>query len=122
MVEVSAEQLLASIAEGDERALAELYDRFGGVAYGLARRVARDPALAEEAVQDAFLSVWRSAAQFDRRRGSARGWLLMLVHRRAVDLVKPAARRSLAEVPTPEPPEQGGPSTADAAEVRAERR
>ena len=56
----------------DEAALAELYDRFGRVAYGLALRILRDPALAEDAVQDAFLAVWRTAAAFDPRRGKAR--------------------------------------------------
>jgi RNA polymerase sigma-70 factor (ECF subfamily) len=74
------------IAAEDEVALAELYDRFGAIAYGLAVRIAGDHGLAEEAVLDAFLSVWRSASRFDVRRCSARVWLLTLVHRRASDL------------------------------------
>ncbi len=112
--------LIHSIAAGDQLALAELYERLGAIAYGLSLRVARDPSLAEEAVQDAFLSVWRSAARFDRRRGSARTWLLTLVHRRAVDLVKRSARRP--EDPTDAPPEQPAGSAAEAAGVRDERR
>jgi RNA polymerase sigma-70 factor, ECF subfamily len=114
------EALIGSIAVGDERALRQLYDRFGAVAYGLALRVVRDPGLAEDAVQDAFLSAWRSASRFDGERGSARTWLLTLVHRRAVDLVKRAARRR--EEPIKAPPESVTASTAEAADLRAERR
>jgi RNA polymerase sigma factor (sigma-70 family) len=82
------EDLLAACAEGDEQALGSLYDRFGKPAYGLALRVVRDPALAEDAVQEAFLAVWRQAAGFDRSRGKASTWIFTLVHRRAVDLVR----------------------------------
>jgi RNA polymerase sigma factor (sigma-70 family) len=84
--------LLAACAEGDEQALGSLYDRFGTVAYRLALRIVRDAALAEDAVQEAFLAVWRQAAGFDRSRGSASTWILTLVHRRAVDLVRRQAR------------------------------
>jgi RNA polymerase sigma-70 factor (ECF subfamily) len=87
------EELLAAIADGDERALAELYDRYGGVAYGLAVRIVRDPALAQDAVQDGFLAAWRTAAAYDARRGKAQTWLLTLVHRRAVDVVRREERR-----------------------------
>ena len=114
------EALIGRIADGDQTALAALYDRFGAIAFGLALRVARDSTFAEEAVQDAFLSVWRSASKFDRKRGSARTWLLMLVHRRAVDLVKRSARRR--EQPVAIPPEEATVSIAESAEVRAERR
>jgi RNA polymerase sigma-70 factor (ECF subfamily) len=76
------------IAAGDESALGELYDRFGVAAYRFALRIVRDPGFAEDVVQDAFLSAWRSASRFDVRRGTVRGWLLLIVHRRAVDLVQ----------------------------------
>jgi RNA polymerase sigma factor (sigma-70 family) len=85
------DDLLAACAEGDEQALGSLYDRFGKVAYGLALRVLRDAALAEDAVQEAFLAVWRQAARFDRSRGTAATWILTIVHRRAVDLVRSQA-------------------------------
>ncbi len=117
---VTDQELIASLATGDELALGQLYDRFGGAAYGLARRIVRDGGLAEDAVQEAFLSVWRSAAQFDETRGSARGWVLMLVHRRAVDLVKRRTRRP--EAPIEAAPEPAGATTAEEADVRAERR
>ena len=87
------DQLIVSMARGAEDALAELYDRFGGVAYGVALRILRDPALAQDAVQDAFLAAWRTAAAFDPARGNASTWLLTLVHRRAVDVVRREERR-----------------------------
>ena len=77
----------------DDVALAELYDRYGRVAYGLAFRVLRDASLAEDAVQEAFLAVWRTAARFVPERAKASTWILTLVHRRAVDLVRREERR-----------------------------
>jgi RNA polymerase sigma factor (sigma-70 family) len=112
-------QLMELIARADGRALGELYDRHAGPAYRLALRVVADPGLAEEAVQDGFLSVWRSAGSFDSRRGAPRSWLLTLVHRRAVDLVQRASRRR--EQPSASLPEEAGPSTATIAELDAER-
>jgi RNA polymerase sigma-70 factor (ECF subfamily) len=90
---LSDEALVALVARGDEAALAELYDRVGRVAYGLAFRVLRDDRLAEDAVQDAFLAVWRTAAAFRAERAKARTWVLTLVHRRAVDVVRREERR-----------------------------
>src|SRR5438552_11627622 len=84
---LSDEALVALVARGDESALAELYDRVGRVAYGLAFRVLRDERLAEDAVQEGFLAVWRAAAAFRAERAKASTWILTLVHRRAVDLV-----------------------------------
>jgi RNA polymerase sigma factor (sigma-70 family) len=84
--------LLTACAEGDEQALGSLYDRYGKVAYGLALRIVRDAALAEDAVQEAFLAVWRQAGSFDRCRGKPSTWILTLVHRRAVDLVRSQSR------------------------------
>ena len=109
------------MAHGAEEALAELYDRFGGVAYGVAQRILRDPALAQDAVQDAFLAAWRTAAAFDPARGNASTWLLTLVHRRAVDLVRREERRR-ADVLDETAPVASGDSTDEAAEIRAQRR
>jgi RNA polymerase sigma factor (sigma-70 family) len=88
LAHLSDEALVALVARADDSALAELYDRFGHVAYGLALRVVRDPALAEDAVQEAFLAVWRSAARFVPERARASTWILTVVHRRAVDIVR----------------------------------
>ena len=113
-------ELMDEIAVGDARALGELYDRLAPDAYGLAFRVLRDRELAEDAVQEAFVSAWRSAARFDGRRGSARAWVLMLVHRRSVDLVQRNERGN--ELVGDGYPEQTGPSVADISELDAERR
>jgi RNA polymerase sigma-70 factor (ECF subfamily) len=90
---LSDEAVVALVARSDHDALAELYDRFGRIAYGLALRVLRDDALAEDAVQEAFLQAWRSADTFMPERAKASTWLLTLVHRRAVDLVRREQRR-----------------------------
>ena len=110
------EALPALVARGDEQALAELYDRFGRVAYGVALRVLRDQALAEDAVQEGFLTAWRTAAGFDSNRGKASTWLLTLVHRRAVDVVRREERRR-ADV-LDDAPIAAGDATDESVEVR----
>ena len=87
------EALVALVARGDEAALAELYDRMARIAFGLAFRVLRDERHAEDAVQEAFLAVWRTASSFRAERAKASTWILTLVHRRAVDLVRREERR-----------------------------
>jgi RNA polymerase sigma-70 factor (ECF subfamily) len=118
--QASDQELLALVARSDDLALAELYDRYGGVAYGLAVRILRDDALAQDAVQDAFLAVWRSAAGFMPERARASTWILTLVHRRAVDLVRREQRRRTE----PLEPEQhpAGESSDEEASVRFYRR
>ena len=86
-------ELVRLVVARSEAALAELYDRHGRAAYGLAFRVVRDARLAEDAVQEAFLDVWRSASRFELGRLPARGWILVLAHRRSVDLVRREERR-----------------------------
>jgi RNA polymerase sigma-70 factor (ECF subfamily) len=88
VVHLSDEALIALAARGEEPALAALYDRYGRVAYGLALRVLRDATLAEDAVQEAFLAVWRSAHRYIPERSKPSTWILTFVHRRAVDLVR----------------------------------
>src|SRR3954452_10138161 len=90
---LSDEALVALAARSDEDALAELYARYGRVAYGLALCVLRDASLAEDAVQEAFLDVWRQADRFVPERARASTWLLTFVHRRAVDVVRREERR-----------------------------
>jgi RNA polymerase sigma factor (sigma-70 family) len=90
---LSDEALVALVARGDEDALGELYDRVSRIAYGLALRVLRDERLAEDAVQEGFLTVWRTAGAFRAERAKASTWILTLVHRRAVDLVRREERR-----------------------------
>lgn len=80
------DELIAAVARGDHPALLALYDRHGGIAFGLAYRILGEAGAAEEAVQDAFLRIWRRAATFDPARGSVRPWLLTIVHHCAIDL------------------------------------
>src|SRR3954462_10759318 len=93
LAHLSDEAVVALAARGEGSALGELYDRFGRVAYGLALRVVRDPTLAEDAVQEAFLDVWRGAGRFIPERAKASTWILTFVHRRAVDVVRREQRR-----------------------------
>ncbi len=93
LAHLSDEALVLLAARSEESALAELYDRYGRAAYGLALRILRDPTLAEDAVQESFLAVWRSAARFVPERSRASTWILTLVHRRAVDVVRREQRR-----------------------------
>jgi RNA polymerase sigma-70 factor (ECF subfamily) len=117
---LSDEAVLALVARSEETALAECYDRFGAVAYGLALRVLRDEGLAQDAVQDAFLAVWRTAKAFSAERGAARTWVLTLVHRRAVDLVRREERRRSDPIESaPEP--AAGELTDQLAWLRFER-
>jgi RNA polymerase sigma-70 factor (ECF subfamily) len=80
--------LLRAVAHGDEAAFARLYELVAGRVYGLARRILRDPAMAEEAAQEALVEVWRNAPRYDPGRGSALSWIFTIVHRRAVDRVR----------------------------------
>jgi RNA polymerase sigma-70 factor (ECF subfamily) len=108
---LSDEALVALVARSDDTAFAELYDRYGRLAYGLAHRVLRDGSLAEDAVQDAFLAIWRTASRFNAERAPARTWILTLVHRRAVDLVRHHERRRAD--PLPPQHEETGDAGAD---------
>ena len=108
LAHLSDEAIVALCGRSDEVALAELYDRYGGIAFGLARRVLRDDALAEDAVQEAFLAIWRGAARFLPERGKASTWILTLVHRRAVDLVRREERRRTEALPDADQPVGAG--------------
>ena len=119
LAHLSDEALVALVSRSDESALAELYDRIGGTAYGLAYRVLRDEALAEDAVQEAFLGLWRSAGSFVPERAKASTWILTLVHRRAVDLVRREQRRRTE--PLEGAPEPADGSAEEAAWLRLDR-
>jgi RNA polymerase sigma-70 factor (ECF subfamily) len=82
---------MALVQRGDARAFETIYDRHGAAAYSLAYRIAGSRAAAEDIVQEAFLSVWRSSVRYQPERGNLRSWLLSVVHNRAID----SLRRSL---------------------------
>ncbi len=89
--------LLARTAAGDVRAFAGVYDATSARVLGLASRVVRDRAQAEEVVQEVYLDIWRNAARFDAGRGSALGWVMMKAHGAAVDRVRSAHAQALRE-------------------------
>jgi len=89
------EQLMGRVAEGDIRAFEVIYHRHHHQAYSLARRVTGHAGGAEEATQDAFISLWRGAARFDPERGRLRTWLLTLVRNRSIDTLRRGNHRAL---------------------------
>jgi RNA polymerase sigma-70 factor (ECF subfamily) len=93
------EDLLAACATGDQQALALLYDRFGNIAYRLAMRILGDAALAQDTVQGGFVAVWREARTFSRSRGTASSWILSIIHRHAVELLRSQDRTRRFLVP-----------------------
>lgn len=80
--------LITRVAEGETAALEGLYQRYGRVAYSLARRILGDDQLAQDVVQEVFLTVWRDAIKFDSARGQVSTWLLTMTHHKAVDSVR----------------------------------
>jgi RNA polymerase sigma-70 factor (ECF subfamily) len=87
------------LAMGSPEGMELLYDRHGALAYGLALRILRDPAAAEDVVQEAFLSIWRGASTFRPERGSVRSWLCTVVRNRAIDRTRGRHRRTREEIP-----------------------
>jgi RNA polymerase sigma-70 factor (ECF subfamily) len=96
---------IARLAGGDPEALEGLYGRYGTMAYSLAYRITGDGPAAEDAVQEAFLGVWRNAGRYEVGRGSVRTWILSIVHHRAIDSLR--RRRTTSALPDADeaPPE-----------------
>jgi RNA polymerase sigma-70 factor (ECF subfamily) len=98
LTEARDRDLVRRIERGDEEAFRGLFRRYAPTALALARRLARQPYLAEEIVQEAFLALWRNPGGYDQVRGSVRSWLMGVVHHRAVDAVRrEEAQRRRAE-------------------------
>lgn len=94
-------ELLDRIRAGDRTAVDDLYERFRRPAFALARRILVDESLAEDVLQEVFLSVWRDPSAYDGARGTFSSWLLSVVHHKAVDAVRreesQRRRQNLAE-------------------------
>src|SRR4029077_17512075 len=88
------EELMPLIGEKDAAAFEVFYDRHGGIAYSLAYRIVGEQAAAEDVTQEAFVSIWRSGARYDRARGSVRSWTLGIVRNRAIDLLRSRSGRA----------------------------
>lgn len=106
---VEDEELIRRVAEGDDRALSELYDRYSRPVYATGIRMLGDTSLAEELVQDAFMSVWRAAESFDPGRASFATWLYRIARNRAVDLNRRRRVRPLSAGDEPLRNVSGGP-------------
>lgn len=80
--------LLKGIVNGDQACLSMFYDRYAGLAFGLAWKICNNRAIAEDVVQEAFMAVWQRPSSFDSSRGSAGSFLLGIVHHKAVDAIR----------------------------------
>jgi RNA polymerase sigma-70 factor (ECF subfamily) len=87
-------RLLARVAQRDVAAFEHLYNRFAGAVYSLINRITGSPHTAQDTTQEAFLSIWRNAGEFDPSRGRARSWVLSLAHHKGVDAVRRLRVRS----------------------------
>ena len=104
MSESPSPSLLQKLAQGDKTALAEFYDLYSGLVNGMALRILRDVADAEDVVQEVFLQAWRQAERYDAGRGTPEAWLCTMARTRALDrLRRRAARREDAPEAAPVP-------------------
>jgi RNA polymerase sigma-70 factor (ECF subfamily) len=95
----SLEALVEAVARGSETALRRIYEQESRRLYGIALRIARRPALAADALQDAFVQIWQSAGSFSAERGNAAAWLTAIVRYRALDALRKAGREEPSDDP-----------------------
>jgi RNA polymerase sigma-70 factor (ECF subfamily) len=111
-------QLMEQVSAGNVEAFGELYDRFCGRAYGVAYAVCRDEGRAQDAVQEAFLSVWQSRASYCCERGTVSAWLLTGVRYRAIDLARSNGRHSARWASDELPDERAAPEDVSQTVIR----
>jgi RNA polymerase sigma factor (sigma-70 family) len=105
---MTIEEAIQRCAAGDRAGLRHIYEQEAGRMLGVARRIVAKSALAEDVVQDAFLQIWRGAAQFDPARGQGRGWIYTILRNRALNVLRSESRvdpldeANLAELPSPD--------------------
>jgi RNA polymerase sigma-70 factor, ECF subfamily len=105
--------LVERLARGDETALADLYDRYAGFVYALALRTLADRQAAEDVTQEVFVALWENPGRIQPGRGTLRGFLGTMTHRRAVDLIRREEARRRREARAP----GDGPGHGDLAEA-----
>ncbi|HUA70878.1 MAG TPA: sigma-70 family RNA polymerase sigma factor [Solirubrobacteraceae bacterium] len=99
MRSLADEELMQVVLDGDVRAFEVVFDRHASAAFSLAYRMCGRRAAAEDIVQEAFLSLWRSGSGYDPRRGSVRSWVLSVVHNRAIDAMRRTGSKAGRDVP-----------------------
>jgi RNA polymerase sigma-70 factor (ECF subfamily) len=114
-------ELVVRAASGDERAMSDLYDRYGRLLYTVAYRVVGQRADAEEVVVEAFAQAWRDAGRFEAARGSVAAWLTMIARSRALDLVRARGRRDRLAASAAISGLDAGPALVDSAVSPADR-
>ena len=113
----AAEKILRRLTAGDPQALGDFYDLYAGLVNGLALRILRDTAEAEDVVQEVFVQVWRQASRYDASRGTPEAWLCTMARTRALDRLR--RRVSRREEPAEAAPAStAAPTTADTIAVR----
>ena len=112
-------ELVRRLCNADGAALSQLYQRFGRPCYSLARRICADEGLAEDVVQEVFLTLWRDPNRFDPSRGGFATWLLTLIHHKAVDAVRRESTIRRRTVAAPEAGEDWSPTPVPGADQAA---
>jgi RNA polymerase sigma-70 factor (ECF subfamily) len=112
-------ELVRRLEKADGAALSQLYQRFGRPCYSLARRICADEGLAEEVVQEVFLTLWRDPARYDPSRGGFATWLLTLIHHKSVDAVRRESTLRRRTVTAPEAGEDWSPTPVPGADQAA---
>jgi RNA polymerase sigma-70 factor, ECF subfamily len=119
--ERDCDQLLRLVAVGDQQAFELLYRQLARPAYGVIRRVLRDPAQSEEVTQEVMLEVWRTATRFDPAMSGAATWVLTIAHRRAIDRVRTEVAAAEREQKTAWADAGPGDEVADLVETTLDR-
>ena len=117
--DLSDAELVGRLGEADGAALSQLYQRFGRSCYSLARRICADEGLAEDVVQEVFLTLWRDPGRYDPSRGGFATWLLTLIHHKSVDAVRRESTLRRRMVAAPEAGEDWSPTPVPGADQAA---
>lgn len=116
----SDQAIMRLIVDGDQQALAALYDRYGGGVFSLILQVLNDTGLAEEVTQDVFLRVWHGAEKWDANRGKLSSWLLTIARHAAIDRLRMEKRRyNISDTPLDNMPAKGSEDWAQRRQIKS---